>query len=469
MGGIAAPSCYGKAVFASTAGATGSVIAGRYRVVSPLGRGGMGAVYEVIDTVTDRVRALKLVAAADDEDARVRFRNEGMVGGRVESPHVVDVFDRGHDEALGVFFLVMDRLRGEDLGALLAREQRLSREATTTIITQVAKGLDALHGEAIVHRDLKPENVFLAREGASFRAVIVDLGLAKSFVSGTTARTTRTVGTPVFMAPEQLRGDGWVDARADIYALGQLTFALLAGRAYFAPEHGRATNLYALLLSIAAGPPEPASERARAFAAELPPSFDAWFATATHPDPSERFESAGEAASTLETALTGAAVAPPIRTVARRASRGPEKSRHGSRTATPRRAVVLALAVGMAVGGGLLLRGAPSATTAERGAAHPGALAEPAVEPKRDPPAAIVAPFAPAEAPGAAATAAAAPPRPGSLARPAPGPRDDRRTGGDERAAMSVRPSTSRPHPGASQTPRDTRPSAAPHDPLDSM
>src|SRR6476619_7463269 len=181
-------------------------IGGRYRICDPIGRGGMGAVYEAIDQKTDRLRAIKLVDGCIDDDAKARFRREATIAGRVESPHVVDIVDSGHDPELDVLFLVMEGLRGEDLGAVLARDWRLPKGRALALLEQTSRGLTCLHDEGIVHRDLKPENVFLVdgRGGEAAHATIVDLGLAKN-IAGTasTMKTTRAVGTPLFMAPEQ--------------------------------------------------------------------------------------------------------------------------------------------------------------------------------------------------------------------------------------------------------------------------
>ena len=282
--------CYTHRV-AGVAVLRGSLVAGRYRVLERIGRGGMGAVYEAIDTVTDRVRALKLVDGAVDDDARMRFRAEALIAGRVASEHVVDVTDGGYDADLDVLYLVMERILGEDLGAIVGRGA-LVPEAALPLLAQVAEGLAALHDEGIVHRDLKPENVVLATGPRGTLVKIIDLGLAKRFVSDSTLpKTTRAVGTPVYMAPEQLRGDGALDHRADVYAFAQLAFVVLTGAPYYADEIRSSENLYSLLLRVAEGARTPASSRAATRDIVLPPAFDAWFATATHPDPRARFDS----------------------------------------------------------------------------------------------------------------------------------------------------------------------------------
>src|SRR5262249_27843833 len=141
----------------------GALVGGRYRLLGPLGRGGVGAVYEGIDQLTDKLRAVKVVDDAVDSDTKARFCREASIAGRVESAHLVEIVDAGHDAELGVLYLVMERLRGEDLGARLARGVLATADALE-VLRQVARGLACLHADGIVHRDLKPENVFLQQD-----------------------------------------------------------------------------------------------------------------------------------------------------------------------------------------------------------------------------------------------------------------------------------------------------------------
>jgi serine/threonine-protein kinase len=285
----------------------GSVVGGRYRVVRRLGAGGMGAVYEVLDSNTNRLRALKVLLPGLDPDAEMvaRFRQEATVAGRVESEHVVEVFDAGFDPEHACTYLVMELLRGEDLGARVHRSGRLPPQEALDILAQVALGLARTHAEGIVHRDLKPENLFATRrDDGSLRMKILDFGVAK-VVSGVggTPRTTRAFGTPTYMAPEQLTGDGLIDERADLYALGHVAYVLLVGEPYFGPEHKAAKNVFAFAQTVLDGAREPAALRAARAGATLPPAFDAWFARATHKDPNARFRSAQEQILELAAAL----------------------------------------------------------------------------------------------------------------------------------------------------------------------
>jgi serine/threonine-protein kinase len=227
------------------------------------------------------------------------------------------------------------------------------------------------------------------------------------------------------MAPEQLRGDALIDARADIYAFGHLAFAMLVGKPYFAVEHARSTSLYALLLQVAKGPPEPASARARSSGIELPPGFDAWFARATAPEPEDRFETAADAASRLGPALLALAPAPEA----------------GARASARRRPIAAAaLAAGLVVVGGSVFA---IATRVNATAATP-------VTPL-DPNAASL----PAIAPPSAAPVEAMPSFPlvtAPSAAPAP-----------PQAVVTARA------PKRVATPPSTHRSKPPHDPLDSL
>ena len=284
----------------------GVLVADRYQVVRRLGVGGMGAVYEVIDQQTNRRRALKLMlpAVARDPDLGPRFAQEATVAGRVESDHVVEVFDAGTDGATGSPFLVMELLRGADLASEIARQGALDAEHTVGWLAQLANGLDKVHAEGIVHRDLKPENVFVARrDDGSARLKILDFGIAKVVTGTGTLRTTRALGTPLFMAPEQLKGDGAIDARADLYSLAHVAYMLLTGVAYWQPEYDASLSVYRFVMKVVDGAPESAVVRAARHGVSLPEAFGAWFAKASATDPEQRFASASAQIVALGEAL----------------------------------------------------------------------------------------------------------------------------------------------------------------------
>ncbi len=283
--------------------AENTVFAGRYRIVRRIAAGGMGAVYEARHLETERPSALKVMLphVAESPALRERFRLEARAAALVESTHVVEVLDAGVDEATSSPFLVMELLRGEDLGKRIARLGSLPPSEVATWITQAARGLDALHAAAIVHRDLKPSNLFLAeRAGEAPRIKVLDLGVVKSMAE--TAGSTAAVGTPFYMAPEQLR-NGKIGPATDVYALGMVAYSLLVGRVYWDAEAKASSSTLSFALTTLEGPKEAASVRAAAVGVSLPEAFDAWFERATAKEADDRFPSAGAAAEALERAL----------------------------------------------------------------------------------------------------------------------------------------------------------------------
>ena len=278
------------------------VLAGRYRLLRRLGAGAMGAVYEALDLQTDRRRAVKRMHAhiLDRADLRERFRLEAKVAGCVDSPFVVDVLDVGVDDE-GAPFLVMELLRGASLADRLRDHAPLAPRDALHFLAQAALALAAIHRAGIVHRDLKPENLFLEeRDHEPPRIKVLDFGVAK--VLDEASGGTSGVGTPVYMAPEQLTG-GAITGATDVYALGLTAFALLVGDAYWREEWKRAGGAVPFALAARRGPIEPASARAARRGVTLAPGFDAWFARATAASPEARFLSATTAIAALGEAL----------------------------------------------------------------------------------------------------------------------------------------------------------------------
>jgi serine/threonine protein kinase len=280
----------------------GDVFHGKYEVRRCLKVGGMAVVYEVVHRVTRRPSALKILfpEVLSERGMRDRFAIEARIPAEIEGDHIARVLDAGIDDATGSAFLVMELLRGEDLETLLRRRAPLAAFEVVALLRQAAIGLDAVHAARIVHRDLKPENLFLCEvEGRPPVLKVLDFGIAK-IVTGA-ALTTRNLGTPVYMSPEQVRGDGDVDAAADVYALGQIAFTLLVGAPYWAEESAAGGRV--LFDGIEGGTSEAASARAAARGVRLPETFDAWFATATASEPEDRFETAGALVEALAAAL----------------------------------------------------------------------------------------------------------------------------------------------------------------------
>jgi serine/threonine-protein kinase len=274
----------------------GTVFAGRYFVVRPIKAGGMGAVYEVQHVRTHKPHALKVMHpdVVARKGAREKFEQEAYVGARIRSRHVVDVVDAGIDDTTGLPYLVMELLVGSELAALVEREGRIEPARLVDYLAQVARALDKAHAVGIIHRDLKPENIFVtkAEDGTPFVKVL-DFGIAK-IVEGAAREGTDETGTPLYMAPEQTARGQPIGPPTDVWALAIVAYECLVGQTYW--RAGSVAEFYRELLFD-----ELAPARARAIEdrAELPEAFDAWFARCLARDPSERFQSAGEAVAAL--------------------------------------------------------------------------------------------------------------------------------------------------------------------------
>ncbi|HVJ90311.1 MAG TPA: serine/threonine-protein kinase, partial [Labilithrix sp.] len=202
------------------------LLAGRYELLGMLGAGAMGTVYRARDSELDEVVALKVLnKELASSDMLERFRREVKLARRVTHKNVARTFDIG--EAGGDRFLTMEFIEGEMLASLLARKGRLVLEDVVRLGLDVCAGLTAAHAADVLHRDLKPENVIVAKDG---RAVITDFGIARAAAKHERSQTVGgIVGTPGYMAPEQVEGRSDLDARADLYALGAMLFELITG------------------------------------------------------------------------------------------------------------------------------------------------------------------------------------------------------------------------------------------------
>jgi len=213
------------------------VVASRFRLERPLDEGGMGAVWEATHLRTGERVAVKFLkdAWADDPEMRRRVFREARAASSVVHPNVIRVHEIVTTEA-GAPALVMDLLRGESLASFIAREQTLGLSELADIFLQVVAAVRAAHAAGVVHRDLKPANVFLADVVGRPRAVrVLDFGVAKvsnEGKAGSTAltRTGHTVGTVQYMAPEQIYGEGDLDARVDVWSLGVMMYECLVGK-----------------------------------------------------------------------------------------------------------------------------------------------------------------------------------------------------------------------------------------------
>ena len=208
----------------------GAVLAGRYRIVAMLGRGGMGEVYRADDLQLDQPVALKFLpeSLSRNEAAIARFRNEVRTARQVSHPNVCRVYDLAEIE--GLYVLSMEYVDGEDLGSLLRRIGRLPSDKALEISRKLCAGLAAAHEKGVLHRDLKPSNIMLDARG---QVLLTDFGLAglAGEIEGSEVRN----GTPAYMAPEQLAGLE-VTARSDIYALGLVLYEIFTGKVPFESE-----------------------------------------------------------------------------------------------------------------------------------------------------------------------------------------------------------------------------------------
>lgn len=225
-----------------------TVLAGRYRLEKRIGKGAMGQVYVASDTkFASRKVAVKTVRQdilnSDDlqeGEAIARFEREAQAAASIQHPNTVSVTDFG-ESGDGVFYLVMEYVEGETLHKLLRREGTLPVKRAIVLLRQIADGVEAAHEIGILHRDLKPANIFLLRKGKGDGFIKVgDFGLAKivsatvtDFSSNAAPASRGIIGTPEFMAPEQMQPEVGVDTRADIYALGTIAYLMLGGKTPF--------------------------------------------------------------------------------------------------------------------------------------------------------------------------------------------------------------------------------------------
>lgn len=298
----------------------GTLIAEDFEVVRLLGEGGMGAVYLVQQRSTGKPRALKVMhpSLVAEAGLRARFEREAHIAGRVDSPHVVEVIAAGVDATTRIPWIAMELLRGEDLGARLSRGP-LSLSDATVVMRQVGHALAAAHRVGIVHRDLKPENIFLdtthLSPGEVFRVKVLDFGVAFLHEGATPKVRTQAVGSPLWMAPEQMEASDRVGPHSDVWALGLVAFTMLTGRCFWRAGNDSSTSLQALLCEVLFEALPSASERAAQYGLPaLPSGFDAWFARAVTRAPESRFRDAAEAVAAfgaLHSARPSAPAIPP--------------------------------------------------------------------------------------------------------------------------------------------------------------
>ena len=294
----------------------GRVIGGDFEVLHLLASGGIGAVYEAEQRSTGKRRALKVMHATllRDGKMRARFMDEARIAGSIESDHVVEVVSAGIDDELRVPWIAMELLRGQTLQAYGSRTGGLSVDDCLEVLSQARHGLQQAHERGLVHRDLKPDNIFVAgarRRGVPFTIKILDFGIAKWVheVRGG-MQNSQAIGTPSWMAPEQLSTGTGITPATDVWALGLLAFWMLTGKQYWVSANDEESSINQILVELVTGTHEAPTLRVARLgsSAVLPEGFDAWFARCIAREPSKRFANAAACVDALERAIADGAL-----------------------------------------------------------------------------------------------------------------------------------------------------------------
>ncbi|HRC58562.1 MAG TPA: serine/threonine-protein kinase, partial [Kofleriaceae bacterium] len=217
--------------------------AGNYRIVSEIGMGGMGAVYLAKHAMLEKTAAVKVLRPemSRDSAAVTRFINEARAASTIKHPSIVEIYDFG-SMADGSVYIIMELLQGESLAARMRRVGRMAPALAMLLARQIAGALEAAHSHQIIHRDLKPDNVFIVRDpeiDGGERIKLLDFGIAKlapDLAASSQTHSGTILGTPSYMSPEQCRGAGKIDARADLYSLGCLLYKMLCKRPPFVAD-----------------------------------------------------------------------------------------------------------------------------------------------------------------------------------------------------------------------------------------
>lgn len=271
---------------------------GRYEVVRELGKGAMGIVYLAKDPLIGRLVALKTIrpaANADDDESQEfqqRFVREAQAAGILNHPSIVTVHDIGQDETSGMSFIAMEYVEGQNLKELLSQGRPLTFEQIGDIIAQVADGLDFAHAKGIVHRDVKPANIILLD---GLRAKITDFGIAKITSGGNLTTTGQFLGTPNYMAPEQIKGAP-VDGRTDLFSLGICLYECLTHRKPFGGD-----SLTAISYKIVHEPFQPLHE----INPQIPEGYEEVVSQCLAKEPGKRYQRGRDVATALRAVMRG--------------------------------------------------------------------------------------------------------------------------------------------------------------------
>ncbi len=273
----------------------GRVFEQRYEIRMALGQGGMGTVYRGWQISVDREVAIKVIhpKLASDRLAVKRFLREARLSSRLSQPNVVNVYDFGQTDD-GILYIVMELLRGHTLAHELESQQPLALKRSVTIALQLCDALDAAHRQGIIHRDLKPGNIVILDDPPGRDLIkVLDFGLAKTLIADTSSIMTQTnaiLGTPLYMAPEQIESKP-SDQRADLYALGCMLYQMVTGLPPFTSD-----NVAQLLARHLNDEPD-------ALPIGVPPLLATTIARLMEKDPAKRTASAAAVRSTLQTVL----------------------------------------------------------------------------------------------------------------------------------------------------------------------
>jgi len=276
----------------------GTVLSKRFRLVKPIGSGGMAIVWRAEHLVLGIPVALKMLRPVDahSQVARARFEKEARTVAALTHPNVVHILEYGmHGD---VPFFAMELLEGETLAKRLQRLKTLDATTVVWLVEQIARPVDKAHAKGIIHRDIKPDNIFLHATEEGEVPKLVDFGIAKLIdgdAKDSLTRTDAVIGTTHYLSPERARGKKPIDAKVDLWALAVVVYECMVGQRPF-DEH--AEDLLGLLKAIAeVDYPPPSVLRS------IPPEFDAWTDQALNPNPNRRFGSAAEMAAALRDAL----------------------------------------------------------------------------------------------------------------------------------------------------------------------
>ncbi|HWM84821.1 MAG TPA: serine/threonine-protein kinase [Kofleriaceae bacterium] len=374
----------------------GTVLEHRYEIIRKIGQGGMGAVYEATHKLIGKRMAVKVLLDkyAQKDPIVARLEQEARLASQIGHTNIIDITDIGQTED-GRTFVVMEFLEGESLGALIARSGRLDTRRAIGIARQVASALSAAHEKEIVHRDIKPENIFLLRRGEDDFVKVVDFGISKSIrpesgdESPRLTQTGMVLGTPLYMSPEQARGDEQLDHRIDVYALGVILYEMVTAEVPF-----RGTNYLNILSQVLSEEATPPSQLNPEVSADL----EAVILKTMEKDRDERYQTMDEMAADL-TALHGDS----MKTTGARLTANRRRKRAVRRSAL--RGIVWLAAISVVATAAVitaraLMGGGPDEKVAAQPAAQPVAGADAGAAPARPtapPPAPAAAPVSEAE------------------------------------------------------------------------